>query len=562
MIPLRERPIRFLSRLASRLNRRAAQRTALGGSVLCVGLAVSTFAEDPNRVPRTPLLAPRPATRVTIKSPTVRRVAVPASAEAFDDPPRDPSAKPAIEDKGPAILESPRGRTGPSTPGTALQPAGQTPAVAEPERLSDPGVASVRRINSVPPAESVDGPLGTGGDEGRISLGDDGPGQQAMRTGGLTDADPAGDAPQVRGPAVPADPVELETLGDRLPVKPYDPLAEACDEAIRITSARLLTGESRQTQSNSPWQIGHGLMALREDYTVIADGRRVRALDWLSTGPKFKGEPWFVRGRYGPKAHEYSGTMYDFEGHPNQILAFLAMSDLPQTFVLRDGGGRPFTIADWIETAKREVRLNRNEEVTWTLWAFSVYLDSETQWVNARREPWSMTRLVQEEVKTEPNKHACGGTHGLYALASARNARLQEGYRLRGHWLLAHEKVNRYITLTRSLQNPDGSFSDRYFKGRSHQRNLVKRIGSSGHTLEFLMMALPQSELDAAWVRAGVGRVANDLIAGRNAEVGGKAVGGMYHAVHALKLYRERTGDDVSAQRLQTAEGPRTGVIR
>ena len=165
-----------------------------------------------------------------------------------------------------------------------------------------------------------------------------------------------------------------------------------------------------------------------------------------------------------------------------------------------------------------------------------------------------MERLVREEANSVVEKHACGGTHGLYALASARNARLQGGHHLRGQWLLAHEKVPRYAAMARALQNPDGSFSDRYFQGRSHQRDLVTRIGSSGHTLEFLMMALPQSELDAAWVRAGVGRVSTDLLTGKHEAIGGRAVGGMYHAVHALKLYRERTAEDFTPVRLQTAE--------
>ncbi|WP_171185650.1 hypothetical protein [Alienimonas chondri] len=543
------------------------RRTALGGILAVAGLAatgVDALADTPAR---SPLVAPRPVVRVTISSPVPHPLAVERRMGDFLEPARDASAKP--DNLGaPEALLSLVGRTGPALaspqrvdPATADNPT----AVVEPTRLADPGRVSVRRIELAPPVERSEVVPGPAGEEARIVLGDaptDSLG--ARRIAGELKAVPstAVDAADViDGPAVPGDPLAMDVPEQELVVKPVDPLATACDEAIRIASARLLTGESRNARSNSPWQIGHGLMALREDYVLIADGRQVRALDWIASGPKFKNEPWFVRGRFGPKAHEYSGTMYDFEGHPNQILAFLAMSDLPQDFVLRDGDGRPFTIAEWIETAKREVRINRTEEVTWTLWAFSVYLDSDAQWVNARREGWSMSRLVEEELKSDPTKHACGGTHGLYALASARNARLQEGNRLRGQWLLAHEKVSRYTALARSLQNPDGSFSDKYFQGRSHQRDLVTRIGSSGHTLEFLMMALPQSELDSAWVRAGVGRVATDLLAGRNAEVGGKAVGGMYHAVHALKLYRERTGEDFTPVRLQTAEGPRR-VIR
>ena len=316
------------------------------------------------------------------------------------------------------------------------------------------------------------------------------------------------------------------------------------DEAIALSAARLLTGEDGRGRTNTPWQLGHGLMALRGDYAVLVNGRPTNAAEWLATGPSYKGEGWFVRGTHGPKAHDYSGVMYDFQGHPNQILAFVAMGAPPLDTVFRDERGRAFTLADWINTAQREVRLNRNEEVTWTLWAFSLLLDPDAEWVNARGERWSTERLVQEEVKSVVTEHACGGTHGLFALASARNAYLQSGRRLRGPWLMGHEKVSRYVEFTRRLQNPDGSLSHNYYKGREHTRDLVARTGSSGHTLEFLMMALPQKELDAPWVRSAVGRVARDLLDGRNEPVGGKAVGGLYHAVHALVLYRERTAPD------------------
>ena len=569
--------------------RRRWSRLCLAAAGLGGLAGVDVAAGEPAR---RPLVAPRPAPRVTIARPSLRLVGgelagTDSPLGEFFEPPRDPSAKPEVTD-GPALLNSPTGRTGPVR---GAAPVGKPRGGDEPARLSDAagrsGVTAVRRITLVPPARRA-----TAGPAGRVAVAaprvDDG--GRAFAGGEEDEADgpslpdsravsddlaapdevPGGDPAAYVGKGVPADPRVLDDPADDEGLEvaaepapePPDPLAVACDEAIRVTAARLLTGESRTARSNSPWQIGHGLMALRGDYTLIADGRRVRALDWLATGPTFKGDPWFVRGPYGPKAHPYNKVMYDFEGHPNQILAFLAMSDLPTEFPLKDGTGRPFTIADWIETAQREVRLNPREEVTWTLWAFSVYLDSDAEWLNARRERWSMSRLVQEELKSNPIDHACGGTHGLYALASARNARLQDGRRLRGQWLLAHEKVSRYAALARRLQNPDGSLSDNYFRGRRHQRDLVTRIGSGGHTLEFLMMALPQGELRAAWVRAAVGRVATDLLAGREAAVGGKAVGGMYHAVHALKLYRERTGEDFAPVPLQTAERPGRRVIR
>ena len=507
---------------------------SLLGAAACVPAAP---AADGWEGARRPLLAPKPAARVRIAAPAVGDTVLVAATEDDETPPA--GGKPEVG-RGPRIFTGPRGR-----------------------------VAGVKRVETVPVARPLrktfrdDIPKDVFG-EVRADA-DPAEGVVSVATQPLPPVDPdayAGDADPAENPALADDPPARLPIADAAPVVPLDPLAVAADEAIAVTAARLLTGQSAAGRSNTPWQIGHGVMALRENYEVIADGRRVNALDWLATGPTFKGEGWFERGRFGPHGHPYSGVMYDFEGHPNQILAFLSMSRLPEDFILRDGTGAPFTIGDWIETAKREVRVNPKEEVTWTLWAFSHYLDPDAQWVNARRERWSMERLVAEEVRSRTEAHACGGTHGLYALASARNAYVQSGRRPRGTWLLAQEKVNRYVRTARALQNPDGSLSHAYFKQRGHTNDVVARIGSSGHTLEFLMMALPQRELSQPWVRAAVGRVAADLLAGRTEPIGGKAVGGMYHAVHALVLYRERTGTPATARALQTAEGDRRTLVR
>jgi hypothetical protein len=55
--------------------------------------------------------------------------------------------------------------------------------------------------------------------------------------------------------------------------------------------------------------------------------------------------------------------------------------------------------------------------------------------------------------------------------------------------------------------------------------------------LEWLMMAVPQQELKQNWVRFGVFRVAQDLTNFSNQEID---PGPLYHAVHAITLYRER----------------------
>jgi hypothetical protein len=138
----------------------------------------------------------------------------------------------------------------------------------------------------------------------------------------------------------------------------------------------------------------------------------------------------------------------------------------------------------------------------------------------------------------------CGGTHGLYALAYARNAYLHKYHNLRGVWFEADQKIKHYIEVARSLQNFDGSFSTEYFKGPGHSRDFNERIKASGHMLEWLMMALPYDRLSEPWVRRAIASVATDLVhnSSRPAECGP-----LYHALHALVLYRDRVSSTAPA---------------
>ena len=310
---------------------------------------------------------------------------------------------------------------------------------------------------------------------------------------------------------------------------PTDPLAKMVDEAVNISIRRYLSANV-----HTPWQIMHGLLALRKDYLIKEQGKKVSAIEWLSSGVTYHGTPWFEKTQHGGRAHPFS-VPYAFEGHPNQFLAILAMSGLPMDHEIK-AGDQTITIADIVQHAKAEVTSSR--EVAWTLWAFSHYLGSEARWKNKYGESWSIERLVRKQINEPVSRAACGGTHGLFALTYARNVSLQTRKPLRGVWLEADHKIKRYIETARSNQNRDGTFSTSYFQGRGYSHSFETRLSSSGHTLEFLMLALPQSRLREQWARNGVAAVARDLIDHRREPA---KCAPLYHAVDALVIYRDRT---------------------
>lgn len=314
-----------------------------------------------------------------------------------------------------------------------------------------------------------------------------------------------------------------------------DPLMKHVDEALRLNQRRLLVAESANGKPNSPWQIMHGILALRHNLELRTPRGTVNAIDWISRNPTFRGDHWFEATRFGGRAHPFS-VPFHFEGHVNQFLALLTMSNLPLDHKLGVEGAKRFvTMADMVKHA--QLMVNSNEEISWTLWFLTHYLEPDATWTNYNGERWGMEKLVSMQIGQNVTTAPCGGTHGLFALAYARNSYLQKHGRVTGTWLQADQKIQKYIAEAKATQNRDWSFSAHFFREPGHTEDPTDRLKTSGHMLEWLMMAVPQQELKQNWLRFGVYRVAADLIQFSNQEID---PGPLYHSVHAITLYRER----------------------
>ncbi len=314
---------------------------------------------------------------------------------------------------------------------------------------------------------------------------------------------------------------------------PVDPLVKLATDAVEVSSRRYLTADM-----HTPWQVIHGLLAYRQDFQLkVKDSdKKINALEWAGSGVTFRGESLFQKTPFGGRAHPFIQA-YWFEGHPTQFMAYLTMCRLPTSHEFKTAGGEVVTVQDIINNAKMEVTRATDVEMTWTLWALAHYLEPTAQWVNKNGEHWSMEELLRVELRNAIYDSPCGGTHSLFAIAYARNAHLQSRQPLRGVWLEADQKIQRFIAEAKALQNSDGSFSKHYFKGRDFSSDFNTRITGSGHMIEWLMVALPQSRLSEPWVQNGIRCVAQDLIDNRqqNADCGP-----LYHAVDGLQIYRER----------------------
>lgn len=319
------------------------------------------------------------------------------------------------------------------------------------------------------------------------------------------------------------DPTAEATVGAK-----EDPLMAQVEQAIEISKKRQLT-----VRLHTPWQIMHGVMALGRDFTLKKGGRTINACDWLSSSADHWKTPVFEVTEHGARARP-TDVGGEFQGHRDQFLAVLAMNDFPRDQVLQ-AGEESVTIADMVKHAQMHV--DNVHEPSFTLIALSHYLGPRACWTNKDGEDWSIERLVRQQLLVQIADAPCGGTHALFALAYARRRLRENDEAGGGVWVEADQTLSRYVAQARELQNDDGSFSTTYFKGLNWSNDYNVRLSSSGHMLEWLTLGLPRDELRQPWLRAALTFVTGDLIDYQREPV---RCGPLYHACHALVIYRDR----------------------
>jgi hypothetical protein len=223
-----------------------------------------------------------------------------------------------------------------------------------------------------------------------------------------------------------------------------------------------------------------------------------------------------------------------YQGHEGQFLMMMAWSRVPKTFGLKVDG-YDFTLEDLVRYEQRTCRAGT--ELCFKLMGLVHYTGTDAAWQNDQGEAWTIERMIAEELKQPVIGSACGGTHRLECFGYALRKRLARGAPVTGHWARARKFVEDYVTYTHRLQNPDGSFSTNWFQGPGNVPDPDRKLNTTGHTLEWLLLSVPDDQLDdPRLLRAA--RFLTDLLwygRDRKWEIGPKG-----HGLHALVLYDER----------------------
>lgn len=318
------------------------------------------------------------------------------------------------------------------------------------------------------------------------------------------------------------------------------------DTLIRFRDERVL-----DTEVNAAWQIMHAVICYGEELQVQTPDRgKIGAVEYLFTeGPVngfelSHGDPLLkTTNRPGLRARLEPGS-YVGQGHVDQWIAICAMADLPldRKILAHDS---EFTLEDWVRQTQADIPNNMLNEFSWTLIALTHYLPQEPEWIstviqnNGSTEDYELTweDLVAEELRYGLEDVACGGTHKMAAVVRALQAKQRLGLPDTETWVEAQALVDELILAAKQYRDGQGRLSAHYFARAGSTVDLNSQLAGSGHTFEFVALAIPEEQLSENWVELAAQRLCLDLKAMEPADLD---CGALYHALNGLNLYQKR----------------------
>ncbi len=295
------------------------------------------------------------------------------------------------------------------------------------------------------------------------------------------------------------------------------------------------------TRDNSPWEVMHQIIAYGVDTKLFrgsSSGEEVNAVAWMCYNGACRGEQLFYLNNGKLVARKGPGL----QGHYGQFLAIIAQAHVKGDYPM-NVGGKSFSLNDLIQHEQADCQAG--EELTFKLIGLMHYLDSDATWLNRDGQPWSIQRLVREELAQPIRGAACGGTHRLMGLSYAVNKRIQRGQPINGEFQRAQTFINDYHRYTLSLQNPDGSFSTEWFARRGATPDVDRRLKTTGHITEWLSFSLSEEELLQPQLTKAIDYLASILISGKDHTW---EIGPLGHGLHALRIYDRRVFKPLDAK--------------
>lgn len=401
------------------------------------------------------------------------------------------------------------------------------------------GDSETSEPDAAPAADASQEPPAADRDPAEVVISDEANDGPAVKIVSPSDAVPNGESSGSSEPSSSEDdhPAALEPAAvsaDDPALPPLSPelveLRERVRKALAIQYRRHLN-----TAEHNPWEMMHGIIAYGVDSMFRRNGptgEPMNGIAYLSINGACHGiKLLYVDGQGRLRARQ---GLY-VQGHEGQLLAILAQCHVPADYPF-NVEGRKFILRDLIRAEMETCQANT--ELTFKLISLAHYLHTDDTWQDERGGQWSISRLIQEEIRQPILKvAACGGTHRLMGLIYAVHKRRQHGRPIDGQFQRALQYTQDYHRYAFALQNPDGSFSTKWFERPENKPDVDRKLKTSGHVTEWLTYSLPQDQLTDPRVLKAVRFLSGILLAepDRAWEIGPKC-----HALHALRIYDRR----------------------
>jgi hypothetical protein len=291
--------------------------------------------------------------------------------------------------------------------------------------------------------------------------------------------------------------------------------------------------------TNGFWTVFHGILGLGPSVKLVDPVTREKfnAVDYICKGRPLEGLE-FIPTEWGLDVRT-TGPTGRGQGHQDYFIAEMAVWGMAPSRKFRVYG-KEYTFADFINHTKMRASVAKNQELSWAIVVIGRYLGTDLEWTNGFGEELRFEDLVRYELDATISEAACGGTHRLGGLTYVYHLHLEHGGKTEGVWKEIAEKIAKYRDLAKKYQNADGSFSTDFFNGPGNVEDKQRRIYATGHTLEWLSLALSDAELKEQWMQDAATALALMILELQGQPIEG---GSLYHAVHGLLMYYARVYD-------------------
>lgn len=299
-------------------------------------------------------------------------------------------------------------------------------------------------------------------------------------------------------------------------------------------------GRELRSDKNTPWVIMHAVIAFEQNLDVIdaEKNQKVNAIEYLLTRATHEGRAIF-RDIDGvptlPPRKEY----FQVQDHVDQHLMAYADAGVGLDRSLIADSGKRYTIGDVLDAAKRGFK--PDQELGWTLVATTTYMKFSETWMTADGQTRRIDDIMALAIRRDPRHETEGGPHHLYGVAYAlQRYRRQHPGELTGVWAEARKYLDQYIDLAKRYQQEDGALSGMVFRRAAPPRTPRDMVSTTGHFLEWMSVAMDRQRLTEPWVLKAVGRLCDEML---DKPLDLFSDGGMYHAAHALRRWRDAVSE-------------------